>query len=244
MTHAIRNEYDSEFFEVHAQGSAASAAVVVPLVNEIVQPKSVLDVGCGVGTWLAEWARQGVTDLLGIDGAYAKAQLQIDPSRFIAADLEQPFTLGRRFDVVECLEVAEHLDASCADVLVECLCAHADIVLFSAAIPCQGGTHHVNEQWPSYWIPKFAQAGFSAYDVIRPRVWTDNRVQPWYRQNALLFSRTRAFSPAGPIMDVVHPEFWEGRSPSLRQLMRELPTAARRAARNRLGGTALNFRDV
>jgi SAM-dependent methyltransferase len=183
--------------------------VVIPLINKLVQPNSVLDVGCGVGTWLAEWERQGVTDIVGLDGDYVdRTALQIDPGKFTPTDLAKNFSLRRTFDLVECLEVAEHLHESCADKFIECLTTHGDIVLFSAAIPGQGGTHHVNEQWPSYWAERFFRAGFRLYDVIRPLIWTDSSVEWWYRQNVLIFSKSRAFGTTDTPLDLVHPEVW------------------------------------
>jgi len=203
-------EYDSAFFENLDDGSRGSAAVVVPLVNELVRPQSVLDVGCGSGGWLAEWTNQGVTDLLGVDGDYVdRATMHIDPSLFQPADLRSPFSLNRTFDLVESLEVAEHLEESWAEGFVDSLVRHADTVLFSAAIPCQGGTHHVNERWPSYWAEKFARRGLWPVDVIRPTIWTDKRVKRWYRQNILLFSSRSEFERRDTCLDRVHPEYWE-----------------------------------
>ena len=195
MANSVNPGYDKHFYEIQVSASGGSAEVVVPLVNDLVHPSSVLDVGCGIGAWLAEWERNGVKDVTGVDGDYVqRAALRIDPSRFNAGDLEKGFHLGRRFALVECIEVAEHLDESCADVFVEFLCEHSDTVLFGAAIPGQGGTHHVNEQWPSYWVPKFARAGYRVFDPIRPLIfWDDDRVKVWHRQNLLLFSQEREF---------------------------------------------------
>jgi SAM-dependent methyltransferase len=201
-----------------------SARAVVPVVNELLRPASVLDVGCGTGTWLAEWRRVGVSDLLGIDGNYVdRTVLQMSSDRFKPADLERPFSLRRKFDLVQTLEVAEHLDEASADTFVESLARHGEAVLFSAAIPGQGGTHHVNEQWPSYWAEKFARAGYTAYDVIRPQIWTDQRIAVWYRQNILLFARGRAFDDEVPRLDVVHPELWQNENS--RQVLRRAPKA-------------------
>lgn len=207
---------------------------MVPLVNELLRPASVLDVGCATGTWLAEWNSAGVSDVFGVDGDYVdRAALQVPSDRFVAADLQQPFSLGRKFDLVQTLEVAEHLDEAHADTFVESLARHGDTILFSAAIPGQGGTHHVNEQWPSYWSEKFEKAGYTTYDVIRPRIWTDPRVIMWYRQNILLFARGRAFESVMPHLDLVHPEMWEDPGQVLRLAPKALATLLRRKLRNR-----------
>jgi SAM-dependent methyltransferase len=206
----LATEYNSNFFDALSPGSRGSAAIVIPLVEKLVGPSSVLDVGCGVGTWLAEWQSRGVTDVFGLDGEYvAESALQIPADKFQSKDLRQPFSMGRRFDLVECLEVAEHLDEPYADGFIESLAGHADTILFSAAIPGQTGNHHVNEQWPSYWIPKFAKLGFQAFDVIRPRIWADRHVEVWYRQNILIFSKTLTFEGAENIPDLVHPDLWD-----------------------------------
>ncbi|MFZ0058879.1 MAG: methyltransferase domain-containing protein [Acidimicrobiales bacterium] len=228
--------YDSAFYAAQSAGSRRSAAVVVRLVNNLLRPKSVLDVGCGLGTWLAEWIACGTTDVLGLDGGYVQAtQLQIPRDAFRPLDLTRSFSLGRRFDLVESLEVAEHLDESCADSFVESLSAHADNVLFSAAIPRQGGYRHVNEQWPSYWIPKFSRLGLRVFDIVRPAIWDCSAVDYWYRQNILLFSRTLDAAAHGTYIDVVHPAMWDARDDlTLGQLIKELPSAAFRALHTRL----------
>jgi SAM-dependent methyltransferase len=239
MAERLAPEYDADFFKGQSHGSRRSAAVVVPLVNELVQPTSVLDVGCGVGTWLAEWTSQGVTDVCGLDGEYVdEAMMQIHSTNFKAVDLRSPFSLDRRFDLVQSLEVAEHLGESCADVFVRSLVDHADTILFSAAIPGQGGTNHVNEQWPSYWSEKFSRFGLKPFDVVRPVVWADPRVDWWYRQNILIFSKTSAFEARQPCIDIVHPKCFEAnhqyRKPSFRELVGDLPAAVGSATRKRL----------
>lgn len=210
--------YDPTFYAAQADGSQRSAQRIVPVVQEWVDARSVLDVGCGVGTFLSVFAARGVTDIQGVDGDYVpRDRLRIDPARFRPQDLATPLDLGRRFDLVMSLEVAEHLPDEAADRFVESLCRHGHTVLFSAAVPRQGGTHHVNERWPSYWIPKFAARGYEVFDVIRPAVWDDDTVEYWYRQNCLLFAdaegqaasprlaaaRGEGLVPGAP--DVVHP---------------------------------------
>jgi SAM-dependent methyltransferase len=224
--------YTRSFFDELARGTWESAQIVVPAVHELLRPTSVLDVGCGMGTWLAEWRRVGVSDLFGIDGGYVdQAALEVPSDRFASTDLREPFSLGRTFDLVQSLEVAEHLDEPCADAFVESLARHGDTILFSAAIPGQGGTHHVNEQWPSYWAEKFVQAGYTVYDVIRPKIWTDQRVAVWYRQNMLVFARGRTLEEGRPRLDLVHPDMWRDPAQILRAVPEALTTLVQRKFR-------------
>lgn len=228
MTENANAVYNANFFDDVARGTRESAQTVVPMVHKLLEPASVLDVGCATGTWLDEWGKAGVADTLGIDGDYVdRTALQIPADRFTPVDLQRPFSLGRTFDLVQTLEVAEHLDEVCADTFVESLTRHGDTILFSAAIPGQGGDHHVNEQWPSYWAEKFAKAGYTLYDIIRPQIWGDSRIVWWYRQNLLIFARGRTFDTTVAPLDLVHPDFWQDRRRVLNSVPRALGTALR-----------------
>jgi SAM-dependent methyltransferase len=163
---------------------------VLPHLLELTGARSIVDVGCGVGTWLAAARELGVRDLLGLDGTYVdRRMLEIPEECFRAVDLMQPLAAERIFDVALCLEVGEHLPESKADVLVESLTRLAPVVLYSAAVPRQGGENHVNEQWQTWWVDRFRKFEYVALDCIRRRVWDDPQVEWWYAQNILLMVR-------------------------------------------------------
>jgi SAM-dependent methyltransferase len=175
---------------------------------------TVADVGCGTGTWLAAALERGASEVFGLEGDWVTREMLDDGRiRFASTDLDRPFE-GPKVDLVISLEVAEHLQPSRADGFVADLTAMAPAVLFSAAIPGQGGVNHVNEQWQGYWAEKFSAHGYSAYDVIRPAIWTDAGIPPWYRQNTVLYLDAalgarlgRDPTPPG-LLDVVHPALW------------------------------------
>jgi SAM-dependent methyltransferase len=171
-------------------------------------PCSLLDVGAGVGNWLRAAREMGVTDVFGIDGTRADpSELHIEAERIKIVDLRQPVLLGRQFDVVLCLEVAEHLPEVSARTLIKTLCTHAHVVFFSAAAPGQHGEHHVNCRWPTYWQSLFNDLGFTCEDDVRPRIWSDPAIEPWYRQN--IFSAHHDPERAGKeprIHHIIHPE--------------------------------------
>ena len=181
-------EYSTEFHLAIQSGSRRSASVVLPIVRDLVHPSSVIDVGCGLGSWLAVFSELGVPTIHGVDGPYVDtANLEIPRDAFTAVDLARPLALGRRFDLAMSLEVAEHLPPEAAPVFVQTLVRLAPVILFSAAIPGQGGVQHLNEQWPEYWIGLFAAHQYVPVDAIRPKIWNDERVEWWYRQNAVIF---------------------------------------------------------
>lgn len=209
--------YDREFYAAQISGSAKSASAVVPRILELFPwVSSVVDVGCGMGTWLHQFQLRGVTRVLGIDGSVAVADLmQIEKSEFLRKDLTLPFGLKEKFDLAMSLEVAEHLPAESAKHFVSELAHLSDIVVFAAAIPGQGGTNHINERWHSYWAALFEKHGFACFDVLRGDMWYDERVEWWYRQNTfVLVNKQRADLVAKleacaakhrPPIDLVHP---------------------------------------
>lgn len=252
----VGKHYDTEFFDRRRTTAEVSAAAVVPLVMELARPRSVIDVGCGEGTWLASFAAHGVERVIGLDGDYVDPNRLVIPTDcFIPVDLSRPFRHPEVFSLVVSLEVAEHLPESSADEFVESLTRLGDIVLFSAAIPGQGGTGHLNEQWPDYWVSRFRRHGFLAVDALRPQIRRDSTVAWWYRQNLLFFVsdsklddfellRTSLEATRPDQLAVVHPELFESLRPGLsappwapgvRQLIHAFPGALRRMIRKRLG---------
>ena len=181
--------YGEWFYAGQKDGSAASAEQILPLVFDLVLPSSVVDVGCGTGAWLAVARNLGADSVLGIDGAWVpESMMSIPADHFLQWDLSRSLQQnGRRFDLALCMEVAECLGAEYADSLVADLCSLSDVILFSAAVPGQTGLDHHNEQWPSYWRSRFRQWGYELVDCMRSRLWSDDRVEPWYAQNTYLY---------------------------------------------------------
>ena len=222
--------YNASFFERMDEWAERSASVMVPLVQHLLSPASVLDVGGGTGAWGATFARLGVSDYTCADGSYVdRSRLRIPSERFREADLAQPLDLGRRFDLALCLEVGEHLPPAAAQTLVDSLTRHSDVVLFSAAIPLQSGTNHINEQWPAFWSNHFRSADYNCVDCVRPRVWNDPGVGWWYKQNTLLFIKGDPRQPQYARLleqpdtsqvpaSLVHPELYLGRMEMLNRI--------------------------
>ena len=181
--------YSDAFFDLLEDDAIRSARVIVPILLRVLEPSSVIDVGCGRGAWLKAFEEHGISHVVGIDGDYVdRSRCLISASQFSAVDLSKPFRIEGSWELAVCLEVAEHLPFSMGPHLVQELTAAAPFVLFSAAIPGQGGTNHINEQWPSYWQGLFANRGFDLLDPIRRHIRDDRRVEWWYRQNIVLYA--------------------------------------------------------
>ena len=246
----MMTEYSEEFFRALRDGAYRSAKAIVPLVMEFVHPKSVIDLGCGLGTWLTLFRENGVDDFLGVDGDYVRREwLEIPSGRFLPFDLSQPFVIDRRFDLAVCLEVAEHLSPESGMNLVEALARLAPVILFSAAVPHQGGTDHLNEQWPDYWQRLFQEKGFVVIDAIRKKVWNEANVGYWYAQNTLIFADSLAVNANPGLKDalertepaplsMIHPRLWEVMAWRLGQFTQQTGTGPRRGKRNRRANPA------
>ena len=180
--------YDNRFFDVIDRASLSSAQIIVPLVQALVPTRTVVDIGCGRGAWLRTFREYGSDVIAGYDGNYVdRSTLLIPQEAFTPMDLSGPLTLSGTFDLAVCLEVAEHLPQRRAEDLVKLLCRLAPAILFSAAIPGQGGTHHINEQWPHYWERYFNDLGFVKLDPIRGVVFANPGVATHYKQNTFLY---------------------------------------------------------
>jgi SAM-dependent methyltransferase len=179
------SEFSAAFYEMIRDGCRSSAAVVAPIVDKLVSPRSVVDVGCGEGWWGAAFVELGCS-AVGLDGKYAAPSAQIP---FHVVDLESTIGEFGPFDLAVCLEVAEHLSPERAPSFVADLCRLAPTVLFSAAAPGQAGIGHINCRPPSYWARLFADHSYDGTGGLRAKVWGDSRVEWWYQQNLMLFSR-------------------------------------------------------
>jgi SAM-dependent methyltransferase len=244
--------YGPDFYDSQVDGARRSAKTVVPIVYNLIRPKSVVDVGCGRGTWLRVFKEYGVNRILGIDGDYIdRDSLEIPADCFRAADLNRPLAVDQKFDLAVCLEVAEHIPPAAGVGLVKCLTQLAPVVLFSAAVPLQGGTHHVNEQWPDYWAAAFLDYTYKRIDAIRKLIWKNHEVDWWYRQNVFLFVRegsitlgaslTETMNDTNDLM-LIHADVLEKHT-SLRHTIKRLPSSLLDAAVRKMGRSKGNSRN-
>jgi SAM-dependent methyltransferase len=180
-------DYKDNFHAIHFQNSIDSANEVVPLFLSYFRPKTVLDIGCGLGTWLKIF-EENQCEVYGIDGDYVEVKdLVIESNKFKPYNLNLEYNLQTKFDLVISLEVAEHILPENAKIFIESMCLHGDVILFSAAIPGQEGTLHYNEQYNDYWIDLFSQNGYQCVDFLRHKIWNNIKISWWYRQNILIF---------------------------------------------------------
>lgn len=217
------NLYNSDFYDQISDGALRSADIIV---DEFLatfelegQIKSVIDFGCGTGAWLRAFQDAGAEEIHGVDGSN-EGHGMIKEEEFELWDLSQPYVPLHKYDLAISLEVAEHVPEAYADNFVANVARCSDIIIWSAAVPGQNGVNHVNEQWPSYWVPKFQELGYTCSANFRFDFWHDERIENWYRQNLLVFANDDgidkitnyetllSYFGSPQILDVVHYNNW------------------------------------
>ena len=247
--------YSKEYYQKRNNWTELSVVSIMALIQTHYKPNSIIDFGCGSGSWLHTIKRlYQINDILGVDGyCIDEKELMIPSQNFKRYNLERIYVPDRRFDMAISMEVAEHLNERYADNFVTSLVNASDLILFSAAIPLQGGTNHINEQPQSYWKAKFSKKNYECIDIIRSRIWDHQGVRTDYKQNAFLYINKNQLNESKSllykfksveqesILDIVHPELFERKVETvgnlkvigLKRVIKSLPTLILHAILNR-----------
>ncbi len=212
--------YDQSWHLRFGSESSAAAAKILAYVVDTFSPESLIDFGAGAGHWVKIAVNLGIKDCTAVDGPWTDPSLiVIDKSLFHYHDLSRPICFHRRYDLALSLEAAQYLDEDGCINLINTLVQHADTILFSSAVPYQGG-NNVTERWQSHWAQLFEDRGYQPVDLIRPRFWNDSEIPYYYRQNTILYvkeigselERLESQLASGKkawVLDMIHPEKWE-----------------------------------
>lgn len=204
-------------------------SIIVPLLIDLFSPTSVIDIGCGLGNFLFEFKINSNCDVLGVDGDLFSDAMRsefLTENEYLRADLTKPLNINRKFDIALCLEVAEHLPIEFVETFIENITQLSETVIFSAAIPLQGGQYHINEQWQSYWCEIFKNKGFFPVDCVRPIIWNNENVSFWYKQNIIVYctknslSKNNLISTKTLFLNLVHPQNYYGKTSYLINLLK------------------------
>jgi len=155
-------------------------------IRDIIRPNTVLDIGCGPGHFVDSMNDIGVHSF-GID---------IDERVVGKNNLFREDILDTRFvaDTCICLEVFEHIDSDYNDDLVDKVSTmFLDTLIFTAAIPGQGGVGHINCQPKQYWLDKFLATGKMRRNTLMEdtliHYCKQGRYMGWFVQNLLVFTK-------------------------------------------------------
>jgi SAM-dependent methyltransferase len=200
-------KYSAGYYETISENAIRSRDEIFTFLKNICSFETVIDIGCGIGEWGFEIDKFGVEKYIGVDHKIPKKKLLIPEERFIDHDLidGSDFPLDCKFDLALCLEVLEHIPEENSEKAIDLLCSLSDQILFSAAIPYQGGRHHVNEQWQSWWAKKFEDRGYHPENV-RDILSHNDSIDIWYRNNVVLYKKEQT---GQHVTDFVHPRLFE-----------------------------------
>lgn len=179
-------------FDIIAEEELPWAKRLAEWVKNELAPKTVLDIGCGPGIYVNCLTDLGI-DALGID--IDERVKNHDNLRYQSLfDLQDEHA-----EVVFCMEVAEHIDAVHADRIVEKVSAAVDhTLIWTAAIPGQGGVGHINLQDPGHWAEKFETHGFRR-NLEKEQQLKDYARQGyhmgWFVNNLLYFEKADSSRP-------------------------------------------------
>ncbi len=180
--------YSKEFYDLQLRGSLDSARLFLGYLFAYWTPRSVIDIGCGRGAWLTVCKELGAKHLVGLEGAWVRQEMMLDPSiEFRNANLAEVTPVCGTYDLALSLEVAEHLPPEASDQFFSTMTQASDAVVFSAAFTAQPGTNHINTRPHSFWAKKFIANGYLLFDIFRQEFWDNEKVEPWYRQNTFLY---------------------------------------------------------
>ncbi|MDD5032123.1 MAG: class I SAM-dependent methyltransferase [Patescibacteria group bacterium] len=185
--------YDRRFFKNTIKLESYSAKAAVNILIKHFYPKSIIDIGCGAGIYLKEFADRGVK-IRGVDGSPAAKKESLVGNKIKIHDLCQPLPSKKQFDLCLCFEVAEHLEEKCAPTLISTLTRLSPLVVFTAATPGQGprSIGHINEQPPAYWIKKFERKNFELDKKLTAKIKKEMKAKNvvwWIVKNLMVFKR-------------------------------------------------------
>jgi len=206
------NAKDLKILTTKEERNRYTAEKILLIVMKHFKVKTAADFGCGTGIFL-KFLKDNGASVTGLDLDHNdKTILAITEEEFIKADLTKPVHLNKKYDLSISLEVAEHLPESSAETFITSLCEASNVVLFSAAVKGQGGNGHINEQFLSYWQKIFLKKGYYLLDIIRPEIWNDENIPPYYRQNVVIFVHADTYKilpeslkTENKIVDMIHP---------------------------------------
>jgi 2-polyprenyl-3-methyl-5-hydroxy-6-metoxy-1,4-benzoquinol methylase len=185
--------YDSDFFDAANKAKLLSSNKVAKIIDMNFNFSSILDIGCGMGLYLYEFKKMG-KDVLGCDSSECGIRMASQEITIFYADVTKPIILNRKFDLVLCFEVAEHIRKKFSRQLVKNCTHYANSVVFTAAPKGQGGVGHINEQSKNFWISLFMEHEFK-YNKdlsrkVREQMRKENTVS-WLSNNFMSFFRLK-----------------------------------------------------
>jgi cyclopropane fatty-acyl-phospholipid synthase-like methyltransferase len=191
--------YNDEFFLWHLTYAREYSMKTMDWYIDAYKPTSVVDFGCGIGSYLESCYNKGIKNIAGYDigGEYAQKYTPDFLYPFIEyCDCTKPIKTQQKYECVISFETIEHIEPSGTNVFIENLVNATDFdkgrILFTGAPPEQEGCGHINCRDKQEWIEIFAEQDFTVDQHLTELVkdaWTGLNVgcPPYIINNLLIF---------------------------------------------------------
>ena len=163
----VNKEYEKSYFGERMRFKNEVYPLMGNIFQEILDPKDVVDLGCGHGILMAGFSCECVGIEASDEGFKQTKERGYEAHQI---DLRLPLDLKRRFDLAVSIEVAEHLEEEYADIFVDNLISMSNRILVTASPRVE--RWHYNPQPKSYWIDKFSAKGFLLSEITNTLVET------------------------------------------------------------------------
>ena len=195
------NEYSDQFYESVTNRAEYSSRIIFSLLKNALHPKTFVDVGSGDGVWSLSALEhfESINHVEAWDLLAEKTYLDIAKKRFPSKNIiskridfeSSDYGVEMVYDLAVCLETFEHLSPSACEKLSLFFSSHTRILIFSGAVPGQGGTNHINEQPFKTWQRNLLDFGFFPLDFIRPNIQDKKNVPSYYKNNIVLWVNSK-----------------------------------------------------
>lgn len=198
---ALKTDFESVFDDNFINDIYKTQVPMIKLIAEIINkqfhPKSLIDMGCGSGLYLAEFYKLGI-NVSGCDineTALSWIKSILPDINVFVSDLRKKISFKQKFDLCLCLEVAEHIEEIYSHIFVENLINSSNIIIFSASPPEQPGIYHVNEHEQEFWINLFSEKNYNINweetNLLKKNLKNQNIIY-WLVNNILVFCQNNS----------------------------------------------------
>ena len=156
--------YNDRFFRKRTKGKTIRWEIMFgECLRETFQIESIVDFGCGLGTFLDGCLKSGAKKVMGFEYGYELAKKYISPT--VASFIQYGNVMEKidcgKFDCAMSIEVAEHILPDKSDMFIQNLVDAGDkYIILTAAHPGQGGLWHINERPKQFWGDSIEKCGF------------------------------------------------------------------------------------
>jgi SAM-dependent methyltransferase len=186
---------DEAFYERITIEELPQAFRLAKILMQKYAPLTVSDLGCATGLYLVPFVAKGIK-AYGYDNSNiaSNASLLSDGIVRCVDVTSTEFVPDEKCDLAICLEVLEHIPEEKAEAAIRALTIMSDRIIFSAAIPGQGGVGHINCQYKPYWIKLFRKYGFEPNFIATGEIafeMSKSIHMGWFTQNVMVMERTK-----------------------------------------------------